>query len=123
VAQHSSSHAKSGDSHHAGHTPARVGAAPGSSQVALSLRPSGPVYVCLLGEAGRKLIAGQILQPGTTEPTYRAKHFVLTLGNSSVQLLIDGVARVVPPSSNAIGYSITKAGRRTLAAGSLPTCK
>jgi hypothetical protein len=39
-------------------------------------------------------------------------------------MLVDGRARTVPPSSQAIGYSITKArGRQPLSAGQLPTCR
>jgi transcriptional regulator with XRE-family HTH domain len=91
--------------------------------VTLSLRPSARVYVCLLGDNGRKLIPGVELQPGASTPTYRARRFTITLGNSSVRMFVDGTARTVPPSSQAIGYSITKAlGRRPLHAGQLPTC-
>jgi cytoskeleton protein RodZ len=94
-----------------------------SSLVALSLRPTAVVYVCLLGDDGRKLIPGVELQPGETTPTYHARRFEITLGNSSVKLYVDGTPRTVAPSSQAIGYSITKAlGRRPLAAGQLPTC-
>ncbi len=91
--------------------------------VALALRPSAVVYVCLIGDDGRKLIPGVELQPGATTPTYHARRFELTLGNSSVTMFVDGIPRTVPPSSEAIGYSITKAaGRHPLAAGQLPTC-
>jgi cytoskeleton protein RodZ len=91
--------------------------------VALSLRPSAAIYVCLIdNDNGRKLIPGQELQPGTSTETFHAKHFTITLGNSSVTLFVDGIARTVPPSSEAIGYSITKAGRQRLKAGQLPTC-
>ncbi len=94
-----------------------------SGLVALSLRASAVVYVCLIGDDGRKAIPGAELQPGQTTPTYHAKRFELTLGNSSVTMFVDGIPRTVPPSSQAIGYSITKAhGRRPLAAGQLPTC-
>jgi cytoskeleton protein RodZ len=94
-----------------------------SSKVALSLRATGVVYVCLLGDDGHKLIPGVELQPGATTPTYHARRFELTLGNSSVTMFVDGTARAVAPSSQAIGYSITKAlGRRPLAPGQLPTC-
>ena len=82
------------------------------------------VYVCLIGDKGRKVIAGVELKPGETTPTYHARHFEITLGNSSVTMLVDGRERTVPPSSQAIGYSITKArGRKTLAPGRLPTCQ
>jgi cytoskeleton protein RodZ len=94
-----------------------------SEYVALSLRSSAAVYVCLIGDDGRKLIPGLELQPGETTRTYHAKRFELTLGNSSVTMIVDGIARTVPPSSQAIGYSITKAdGRHPLSAGQLPTC-
>ena len=79
--------------------------------------------MCLIGDNGRKLIPGIELQPGSSTPTYHARRFEITLGNSSVTMFVDGRARTVPPSSQAIGYSITKAtGRQSLQAGQLPTC-
>jgi cytoskeleton protein RodZ len=95
-----------------------------SDIVALSLKPTGPIYVCLIGEDGRKLIPGLELQAGQDTATYHARHFYVTLGNSEVSMYIDGQARTVAPSSQAIGYSITKArGRRTLTSAQQPTCK
>jgi cytoskeleton protein RodZ len=92
--------------------------------VALSLKASALVYVCLLGDGGRKLIPGTELQAGETTPTYHARRFELTLGNSAVTMYVDGRARTVPSSSQAIGYSLTKLrGRRPLAQGELPTCQ
>jgi hypothetical protein len=79
------------------------------------------VYVCLIGEGGKKLI-GQTLEAGTKTATYTARHFYLVLGNSAVALTIDGRPRTVPESNEVIRYSITKAGRRPLAPGHLPTC-
>jgi cytoskeleton protein RodZ len=105
---------------HAG-TPAHHAA---GGLVALSLTPTGAVYVCLLGDGGRKLIGGEELQAGQSTATYHARRFEITLGNNAVTLYIDGKARTVPASSSAIGYSITKArGRRTLPASQQPTCK
>jgi cytoskeleton protein RodZ len=97
------------------HPPPRV--------VSLALRPIAVVYVCLIGDNGRVLIPGQELQPGETTPTYHARRFEITLGNSEVTMIVDGRPRSVPPSSQAIGYSVTRArGRQPLAPGSLPTC-
>ncbi len=108
------SHTRSTATHHA---------AASSSKVALSLRATAVVYVCLLSDDGHKLIPGVELQPGETTPTYHARRFEITLGNSSVKMFVDGTPRTVAPSSQAIGYSITKAlGRRPLAPGQLPTC-
>jgi cytoskeleton protein RodZ len=94
-----------------------------SGRVALSLRPSAAVYVCLIGDNGRKVIPGSIIQPPYTPVTYHAKRFEITLGNNAISMYVDGKLRTVPPSAKAIGYSITSAGRKTLAAGTLPTCK
>jgi cytoskeleton protein RodZ len=114
--------------HHAHHTtthvPTSTTPAATSNVVALSVQPTGPVYVCLLGENERKLIPGTILSPGAVQPTYHAKHFLLTLGNNAVHLVIDGSVRPVPASGQSIGYSITRAGgRHVLPANQQPTCK
>jgi hypothetical protein len=109
-------------SSHLKHKVARARTLP--AVITLALRPTAVVYVCLLGDNGRKLIPGTELQPGETTPTYHARRFQLTLGNSSVTMYVDGRPRTVPPSSEAIGYSITKArGRQPLAAAQLPTCR
>jgi transcriptional regulator with XRE-family HTH domain len=105
---------------HGHHTAA---GAPRSTIVALSLRATGRVYVCLIGDDGRELIPGSELEAGASTPTFHAKRFEITLGNSAVTMFVDGTARTVPPSSEPIGYSITKAlGRRRLPPGGLPTC-
>jgi cytoskeleton protein RodZ len=110
-AKHSSDHGSS-TAHHAT-----------SSIVALSLRPSAPVYVCLIGDDGRKVISGEELQPGKKTSTFHARRFEITLGNSSVTMYVDGHAHSVPASSQAIGYSITRAnGRKRLHSSELPTC-
>jgi hypothetical protein len=115
---------KSRPHHHAATATGQAGTAAAAPIVTLALRPSAVVYVCLIGDHARKLIPGLELQPGETTPTYHARHFEITLGNSSVTMLVDGRARTVPPSSQAIGYSITKArGRQPLSAGQLPTCR
>jgi cytoskeleton protein RodZ len=108
--------------HKAAGTPARRHVSP-NALVALALKPTGAVYVCLIGDDGRKLIPGLNLLAGETTPTYHAKRFELTLGNSSVTMIVDGIGRTVAPSSEAIGYTITKAdGRQPLAAAHRPTC-
>jgi cytoskeleton protein RodZ len=120
-ARHPAKHkrTKRAGSHAGTTTPARSQ----PSVVALSLLPTATVYVCLIGDNGRRVIPGEELHAGTRTPTYHARHFTITLGNSSVTMYVDGHARVVAPSSQAIGYSINRAGeRKRLAQGSLPTC-
>jgi cytoskeleton protein RodZ len=105
------------------HGRARHASARHARRVSLSLQPSGPVYVCLIGDGSRKLIPGLTLEPSYTPVTYRASRFEVTLGNSAVTMYVDGKPRTVPPSSQAIGYSVTSAGRHSLASGQMPTCK
>ncbi len=93
------------------------------SRVALSFAPTAPVYVCLIGDNSRKVIPGVIIQPPYTPITYHATRFELTLGNNAVTMYVDGKALTVPASSQAIGYSITKSGRKLLAPGEMPTCQ
>jgi cytoskeleton protein RodZ len=89
----------------------------------LKLEPTAEVYVCLIGDGGRKRIPGVILKPGvTTEPEYHARRFLLTLGNNAVTLIVNGRSRAVPASSGAIGYAITRTGIRSLASAEQPTC-
>jgi len=99
------------------------GASARAGVITLSLKATGTVYVCLIGDGGHKLIAGADLHAGSSTPTYRAKRFQITLGNSSVSMIVDGNPRTVPASSQAIGYTVTKAGgRKRLPLGQLPSC-
>jgi cytoskeleton protein RodZ len=92
--------------------------------VALSLKATAAVYVCLVGDRGRILVHGVELQPGESTSTFHDRRYELRLGNSSVTMYIDGRPRTVPPSSEPIGYSITHArGRQPLSAAHMPTCE
>jgi cytoskeleton protein RodZ len=94
-----------------------------ASLASLKLEPTAEVYVCLIGDGGRKRIPGVILKPGSAaEPEYHARRFLLTLGNNALTLVVNGKPRAVPASSGAIGYAITRTGMRTLASAEQPTC-
>lgn len=114
---HGSTHGASSNTHSTGSHAAA------SNRVALSLQPTAPVYVCLIGDNGQIRIPGLIIQPPYTPVTYHATRFEITLGNNAVTMYIDGKPMTVPASASAIGYSITSSGRHTLAASQQPTCK
>ncbi len=100
------------------------GAASATATLAsLKLEPSGRVYVCLIGDGGRKRIPGEILTPESPEPVYHARRFELTLGNNEMTLIVNGKPVTVPASSGAIGYAITRTGMRSLIESEEPTCK
>ena len=67
--------------------------------MALSLRPTAAVYVCLIERQRAQADSRAELQPGTSTHTYHAKRFEITLGNSSVTMFVDGIERTVAPSS------------------------
>jgi transcriptional regulator with XRE-family HTH domain len=96
-------------------------ARPKARVVALRIVPTGPVYVCLIGD-GHRLINKLILMPGVKPTLYRAKKFELTLGNGDVKLDANGTILTVPQVNNAIGYEMTVHGRKVLPAGKRPTC-
>ena len=71
-----------------------AGAASATAALAsLKLEPSAEVYVCLIGDGGRKRIPGVILTPESAEPVYHARRFELTLGNNEVTLIVNGKPR------------------------------
>jgi hypothetical protein len=90
--------------------------------VKLRLVPTGLVYVCLEAAGNRRLIPGVILQPDTPLKTYRSSKFRMTVGNSNLQMKINGKLRTVPPVADGIGYLITKKGRKVLEPQARPTC-
>lgn len=95
-----------------------------SARVALSLKPTAAVYVCLIDAAGAKRIPGLTLEPGAyTSRTYHSTRFELLLGNNSVTMYVGGKALSVPASSKPIAYSITSSGRHTLSASQQPKCQ
>ena len=89
--------------------------------VTLQLVPTGTVYVCVVNGAGTKLIAGQTFAAGETIPTEKATKLLITLGNSSVQMKVNGKTVQVAPGS-PIGYSITPSAMTPLPAAQQPTC-
>ena len=74
------------------HHPARAPAEAKPTTVKLQLVPTGTVYVCLVDGTGKKLIPGQIYSPGQTIPTETASKLLLTLGNASVQMKVNGAS-------------------------------
>src|SRR5881409_922999 len=87
--------------------------------VKLTLVATGPVYVCLRAR-DKILVPAQTLPAGRKVGPFKARRFAMTFGNSNLHMRVNGSNRVVPPSSNAIGYALDRNGRHTLPAGKLP---
>lgn len=97
-------------------------APPKPTDVTLNLVPTGQVYVCLVDGNGNKLIPGQIFDTGQTIPTEKRQKLLLTLGNNSVQMKVNGKNVPVAASASSIGYSLTPNGAAPLPASKQPSC-
>jgi len=94
-----------------------------AADLTVALKPTARVWVCLVSE-GRKLIPGVILLPeeGQQGRLFRGRAFEVNLGNSHVELTVDGRPVDVPPSPEPIGYAIEGSGIHPLPPGKRPTC-
>jgi cytoskeletal protein RodZ len=95
---------------------------PTPTTVKLQLVPTAPVYVCLINGAGAKLINQQTFAPGQTIPTEKASKLLLTLGNASVQMKVNGRSVAVSPSANPIRFMIKPSGAHQIPLSTSPTC-
>ncbi|HEY2439592.1 MAG TPA: helix-turn-helix domain-containing protein [Solirubrobacteraceae bacterium] len=119
-------HANTGPHRHSGqaaagtHTTTKPKAV--RTKVKLQLVATGQVYVCLVDGAGKPLIPGLIFSPGQTIPTKTSSKLLLTLGNASVKMTVNGQPVSVTPSSSAIGYLLTPTSHSPLPPSKQPRC-
>jgi cytoskeleton protein RodZ len=90
--------------------------------VKLQLVPTGAVYVCLEDGHGKRLIPGEIFNVGQTIPTKTSSKLLLTLGNASVKMKVNGVSVPVPSTGSPVGFDLTAASHTMLPSGKQPQC-
>ena len=96
-------------------------APPKPTHVTLKLVPTSTVYVCVEDGNGKRLIPGVIFAAGQAIPTETAHKLLLTLGNSAVQMKVNG--KTVPvPAAAPIGYELTPGTMKLLPRALMPTC-
>jgi len=88
----------------------------------LKIVPTGTVYVCLVNGGGTRLINERTFSAGETIPTERGPKLLLTLGNASVSMKVDGKPVPVTPSPTAIRLLITPSAVRHIPFSQTPTC-
>ena len=93
-----------------------------ASTVKLQLVPTGAVYVCLEDGRGKRLIPGEIFNVGQTIPTKTSSKLLLTLGNASVKMKVNGVSVTVPSTGKPVGFDLTPASHAMLPAAKQPQC-
>jgi cytoskeleton protein RodZ len=93
-----------------------------ASTVKLQLIPTGAVYVCLVDGTGKRLIPGEIFNVGQTIPTKTSAKLLLTLGNASVKMKVNGVSVPVPSTGSPVGFDLTPGSHAMLPAAKQPQC-
>ncbi|HSC02227.1 MAG TPA: helix-turn-helix domain-containing protein [Solirubrobacteraceae bacterium] len=95
---------------------------PKPTKVTVKLTPtSTPVYVCVEDGNGKVLVPGATFSPGQTIPTATASKLLMTFGNSTVQMKVNGKTVPVGPGA-PVGYEATPAKTTVLPAAQRPTC-
>jgi cytoskeleton protein RodZ len=94
---------------------------PRPTTVTVKLIPTSPVYVCVEDGNGKRLIAGVIYAPGQTVPTETARKLLMTLGNSAVQMKVNGKSVPIGPGA-PVGYELTPGKTTLLPAAQRPNC-
>ncbi len=90
------------------------------AKATLALVPTSPVWVCVENGAGKPLFTAQIFSPGQKIPTVSGSELLMTLGNSSATMTVNGKAYPLSASSGAISLKVTSKGVSSLKSG--PTC-
>jgi cytoskeleton protein RodZ len=94
---------------------------PKPTTVTVKLVATSPVYVCVEDGNGKRLIPGVIYSPGQTIPTETSRKLIMTLGNSAVQMKVNGKSVPVGPGA-PVGYAVTPGKTTVLPAAQRPTC-
>jgi cytoskeleton protein RodZ len=91
-------------------------------RVAVELRSSGIVWVCLVDNRGRPLIKAETLTPGEQRGPFKARAFRVTFGNGAIAMTVDDRAVAIPDLGEPLGYSIGSKGIDRLGPSARPTC-
>jgi cytoskeleton protein RodZ len=95
-----------------------------SPGVEMRLAATAEVWVCVLDDAEKPLVDGQILAEGAEAGPFRAAGYEIALGNGSVRMFVDGRQADVPASSSPVGYRIDPGGELiALEEGERPDCE
>ena len=78
--------------------------------------------MCLVDGHGKRLIPGEIFDVGQTIPTKISSQLLLTLGNASVKMKVNGVSVTVPSTGKPVGFDLTPATHTMLPAAKQPQC-
>ena len=95
-----------------------------SGVLSMDLATTAEVWVCVLDDAGRELVEGEVLPAGVEVGPFHSGSFTVAFGNGAIAMSIDGKETEIPETSSPIGYTIDSDGELTqLAETERPTCQ
>jgi cytoskeletal protein RodZ len=92
------------------------------ARVALELRATDSVWVCLIDDRGHTLVDGETLTADQARGPYKARAYKVTFGNGAIRMTVDDKPVAIPDAGEPLGYRITPNGVSDLSAGAQPTC-
>jgi hypothetical protein len=92
-----------------------------SSEVAVELRSTGTVWVCLVDDRDQAPV-NETLTANEVRGPFESRAFEVTFGNGSIEMTVDGEPAEVPNLAEPLGYRITPSGVRRLDPASQPSC-
>ena len=93
-----------------------------SSGTSVALRATDAVWVCLIDDAGNKLVNSETLSTGEKRGPFSAAGFDVTFGNGSVHMTVNGQPSPIPAAAQPIGYRITGTEVKKLSPSAQPSC-
>jgi cytoskeleton protein RodZ len=94
-----------------------------SRTLSVRIEATGTVWVCMEDSGGTAVVDQRTMQAGDRTRTFRGRRFLVTFGNGSARMRINGRGVPVASRGDAVGYDL-RAGRRPreLPSGRRPTC-
>jgi len=92
------------------------------SEAAVTLQPTGTVWVCLVDHSGAPLVNGETLTVGDDRGPFKDSDMELTLGNGEIKIGLNGNQVPLPSASEPIGFDLSPEGAKPLSSSARPTC-
>jgi hypothetical protein len=110
--------------HHGGKSGAQAESTTTStpSEAAVTLEPTGTVWVCLVDHSGAPLVNGETLTVGDDRGPFKDREMELTLGNGEIKIDLNGNQVPIPSASEPIGLDLSPEGAKPLSSAARPTC-
>ena len=92
------------------------------TEAAVTLQPTGTVWVCLVDQEGAPLVNGETLSVGDDRGPFKDRDMKLTLGNGEIRVELNGKQVPIPSAAEPIGFDLTPQGAKPLSSSAQPTC-